>query len=468
VNGSENNSALRSPHSALVISYYFPPAGGPGVQRVLKHVKFLREFGYEPVVIAAAAEDYSGLSELRMPIDESIAADVPERIEVHRVESRQPFRLFALLHKWRIDYLRELVFVPDTAVTWIRPVVKRAKEIAAKRQIDVIYTSVKPHSVAFAGWLLKKALRKPWVLDFRDPWTQYFLATFPTRLHFRLEQCLERFFLKRADHIITITPTARENLLAWCDFLSPDKVSCITNGYDEEDFDAQTPGRGRSNGSFSLLYTGVFCGAPVPSNSRQDSLAERVWRALRNSLTFTPRHFDRLTHSPKFLLDALRELFNERPDLRGRIKLIHVGPFDEANSRYAHELGIADALETHGYVAHGEAVQLASRADAVFFCLADSPTGERNDCVPQKVYEYLGSRRPVLALAPEGDARDFLRRAGTAVVCDPRDLGAIKAGLVTLIEHRTQLRPDDEFIGSFRRRNQTAQLAGIFDRLTAK
>ena len=468
MNDSENNSALRTPHSALVISYYFPPAGGPGVQRVLKHVKFLREFGYEPVVIAAAPEDYCGPSELRMPIDESIAANVPERIEVHRVQSRQFFRLFALLRKWRLDYLRELVFVPDTAVTWIRPVVKCAREIAAKRQIDVIYTSVKPHSVAFAGWLLKRALRKPWVLDFRDPWTQYFLATFPTRLHFWLEQRLERFLLRRADHIITITPTARENLLAWCGFLSPDKVSCITNGYDEEDFDAQTISLPGTNGSLSLLYAGVFCGAPAPLNPGKGSLVERMWRGLRNSLTFTPRNFDRLTHSPKFLLDALSELFNERPDLRGRIKLIHVGPFDEAHGRYAGELGIASAFETHGYVAHDEAVQLASRADALFFCLADSPVGERNDCVPQKVYEYLGSRRPVLALAPEGDARDFLRRAGTAVVCNPRDLGAIKAGLVTLIEHSAQLRPDDEFIGSFRRRNQTAKLAGVFDRLTAK
>ncbi|MEP7274661.1 MAG: glycosyltransferase family 4 protein, partial [Acidobacteriota bacterium] len=456
------------PRSALIVSYYFPPAGGPGVQRVTKHVKFLREFGYEPIVVTVTPEDYGGPSELKMPIDYSLVADLPEGIEVHRVPSRQPFRFLGRLRRLRLDYLREFLFLPDTALSWIRPVLRTAREIAKRRTIDVIYTSVKPHSVAVTGWLLKRALGKPWVLDFRDPWTQYFLATFPSRLHFWIEQRLERFLLKRADHIITITPTARQNLLEWCPFLSPEKVSCITNGYDEEDFDAEAGRRRSPNGHFRMVYAGVFCGAPAPVGAERERLPERLWRQLRRRLAYSPRQFDRLTHSPKFLLDAIRELFEERPELRGRIKLLHIGPFDENNERYVRDLGLEEAIEAPGYVSHDEAVELVSRADALFFCLADSPSGERNDCVPQKVYEYLGSRRPVLALAPEGDARDFLSRAGTALICQPRDLPGIKAGVLALAEGSFVPAANDEFIRTFRRKDLTRKLATIFDRLTTE
>jgi glycosyltransferase involved in cell wall biosynthesis len=449
--------------TALVISYYFPPAGGPGVQRVAKHVKFLREFGWEPVELAAEGQDYTGHSELRMPRDESLAREVPAGIEVHRVGSRQPFRLFRWLTRRRLDYLRELICVPDSALTWIAPVVARARRIAQRREIDLIYTSVKPHSTAVAGWLVKRALGRPWVLDFRDPWTQYFLATFPTRFHYWLEQRLERFLLRRADHVITISPTARENLLEWCDFLAPERVSCITNGYDEEDFDAAAAARDDHASAFTLVYTGVFCGAPAVNGAAHP--LERAWRGLRRRLAYTPRSFDRLTHSPKYLLDALRELFQERPELRGKLRLLHVGPFDEANERYVRQLGIEGAVESRGYVGHDEAVRILRSADALFFCLADSPSGERNDCVPQKVYEYLGSRRPILALVPAGDARDFLSRAGTAVLCAPRDLGEIKAGLLHLIDGAGGLQPNAPFIERFKRRTLTAQLAEIFDRV---
>jgi len=453
--------------NVLFISYYFPPAGGAGAQYPTKHVKYLREFGYHPIVLTVRAEDYLGHSEFKMPLDESRVADVAAGTEVHRVGSRQPFRLFAWLTRWRLDFLRELCFIPDTAVTWILPAIIKAWRLARRTKIDLIYTHVRPNSTAIIGWALKRMLGKPWVLDFRDPWTQYFLATYPTGWHYKFEQALERFLLRRADHVITVTPTARKNLLAWCDFLPEDRVSCITMGYDAEDFaeaDDFPPEQSVSEkgDAYTLVYSGVFCGAPANGNGYGHGI-ERGWRDLRQRLAYRPRHFDRVTHSPKFLLDALKELLDERPDLRGRVKLVQVGPHDEAHRRYAHELGLAEAVELRGYVQHGEAVRLLKQADALFFCLADSPAGERNDCVPQKVYQYLGSRRPVLALAPEGDARDFLERARTAVLCSPRDVPAIKGALLSLIEGTAPLLPDEEFIRSFECRTLTAHLARIFD-----
>ncbi len=451
--------------NVLLLTYYFPPAGGPGVQRVLKHVKYLREFGYNPIVLTAAPEDYSGHSELSMVTDESLGADIPADTEIHRVPSRQPFRLMRLLNRMRLDYLRDLFLVPDSAITWIIPALRRARRIAREQQIDLIYTSVKPHSVAITGWLLKRALKKPWILDFRDPWTQYFLARFPTKVHYRFEQLLERFLLRRADHVITITPTARANLMAWCPFLREDRLTFITNGYDAGDFGVADNVPKKAGSAFTLAYSGVFCGDPVTVSNNRGGVAARLWRGLRNSLSYRPRSFDNRTHSPKYLLDAMRELLSERPDLRGKIKLVHVGPYNQANEQYVRDLGIRDAIDARGYVPHSEAVRLQKQSDALFFCLADSPSNsERNDCVPQKVYEYLGSRRPVLALAPEGDAKDFFKQAGTAVICAPRDVVAIKKALIDFIEGRIQTICDETFIQSFERRKMTEKLANVFDR----
>jgi glycosyltransferase involved in cell wall biosynthesis len=451
--------------NVLFITYYFPPAGGPGVQRVSKHVKYLQEFGYTPIVLTASPEDYSGRSELGMVTDESLRADIPEGTEVYRIPSRQPFRLFRLLHKLRFEYLRELFFIPDSAITWIIPVLRRARRIAREQRIDLIYTSVKPHSVAIIGWLLKRILKKPWIIDFRDPWTQYFLARFPTKAHYRIEQLLERFLLRRADHVITITPTARKNLMTWCKFLKEDQLSYITNGFDPEDFNRHSKILKKDGDPFTLAYSGVFCGTPETTLDKRRSTIERLWRGLRTSLSYAPRGFDHLTHSPKFLLDAIRELLLERPELKGRIQLVHVGPYDEANERYVQDLGIREVIDARGYVPHSEAVGTLERSDALFFCLADSPLhADRNDCVPQKVYEYLGSRQPVLALAPEGDAKDFLKQAGTAVICSPRDVPAIKSALIDFIEGKVRESCNEEFIRSFERRRMTEKLAQIFDR----
>jgi glycosyltransferase involved in cell wall biosynthesis len=448
--------------NVLVISYYFPPAGGPGVQRVGKHVKYLREWGYNPIVITATPDDYTRCSGLSMPLDESLARDIPAGTEVHRVPSHQPFRVFELLRRLRLEYLREFFFIPDSALTWIIPVILEARRIARAKPIDLIYTSVKPHSVAITGWVLRHLLARPWIIDFRDPWTQYFLATFPTRLHYGIERLLESTLLRQADHVITITPTARENLLQWCTFLAPDKVSCVANGYDEEDFVRQRIDHA-GNGVFTFVYAGVFCGGPSIKNAGSHYPLQSSWRWLRNHLAYAPRHFDRMAHSPKFFLDALKALFKERPDLRGRIRLTHAGPFSEENERYAKELGLETVIDARGYQPHAEALRCLEQGDAAFLCLADSPTGERNDCVPQKVYEYLGTRKPVLALLPYGDARDILERAGTALVCSPRDVEAIKRSLLALVENRWHTQPNERFIAGFQRQQLTARLAGIFD-----
>jgi glycosyltransferase involved in cell wall biosynthesis len=450
--------------NALLVTYYFPPAGGPGIQYPAKHAKFLRSCGYNPIVLTVAPEDYPRHSGLETPMDPSRGEDLPLDVEIHRTRSHQPFRFFRWLARHHLDLVREFLFIPDAAISWTFAACRRAHQIARYRNIDLIYTVVPPYSTAWIGRILQRTLRRPWVLDLRDPWTGYFLAGFPTKLHYWIESAMERSCMKRADHVIMPTPTSRENLLERHPFLAQDRVTCLPMGYDADDFSGPAPAGGEGL-KIDLVYSGVFCGAPEIRSTQAEKTAVRVFRRLCWFFSFAPRAFDRTAHSPKFLLDALRDLFAERPDLAGKIRFIHLGPASRESQDYARKNGLGDVMETRGYVSHAEAIRAIQQAQVLFFCLADSPRGDRNDCVPQKVYQYMAARRPILALCPPGDARDILERSGAAVICNPRDLEAVKAAVLSLAEGTREVRPDPAYVQSFECRALTARLGRIFDRM---
>lgn len=454
--------------NVLVVTYFFPPAGGPAVQRVLQHVRSLRSHGYNPIVLTVPPEEYEQPgSAWRCSMDPRLLADVPADIEVHRVASRQRFGLFRLLAKLRLEYLRDLFFIPDTVKRWIQPAIRHAIQINRESPLEAVYVSVRPHSAAFIGARLKKCLGIPWVLDFRDPWTQYFLARFPTWFHYRIEQWMERSMLRQADHVITITPTARVNLLCWCAFLRPEGVTCITNGFAPEEFQPHS-GPPTDDGVFRILYSGNFCGGTEEKPPKAGNFVEWLWRGIRRTLEYSPRDFDRVAHSPRFLLDAMKALFEEEPSLRSKLRFVHIGPSNSDHLAYVRKLGLEDNVEFCGFVPHAEAVRRMAAADALFFCLADSPTGERNDCIPQKAFEYIASRRPVLALAPPGDADDLFVESGMAEVCPPRDIPAIVEAIRRLMSRANAMQPDEEFLARFDRRNLTKQLALILNTLTSQ
>jgi glycosyltransferase involved in cell wall biosynthesis len=438
------------------------------VQRVLQHVRNLRAHGYNPIVLTVPSEEYNNpCSAWRCSVDPQLLADLPSGLEIHRVSSRQPYGLFGLLRRSRLDYLRDLLFVPDAAIRWVQPAVRCALQIARQQPIDAVYVSVRPHSAAFIGARLNKLLGTPWTLDFRDPWTQYFLARFPTWWHYRVEQSLEQSLVRQADHVVTITPTARANLLQWCEFLEPERVSCITNGFADSEFTAK-PRPPHHDGVFRILYSGNFCGGPEDSPPPSRNVFERIWRGIRQRLEYTPRQFDRVAHSPRFLLDAMKALFEEEPSLRAKLRFVHIGPSGPAHMAYVRKLGLEHNVEFCGFVPHAEAVQRIAEADALFFCLADSPTGERNDCIPQKAFEYIAARRPVLALTPPGDAHDLFVESGMAEVCPPRDIPAIVSALRRLMQSADRMRPNEAFRSRFDRRSLTKQLAAILDGLTSR
>jgi len=216
---------------ALFISYFFPPAGGAGVQRTARFAKYLPDFGYEPIVLAPEARTFQE-DPLSLGVDFSFLEELPRKLRIYRVPPCQPFALLRLLKKLKLLWIFSFFVRPDEKLTWSLAAIATGLKVARREKIDLIYQNLGPWSTSPVGYVLKSILRKPLVYDIRDPWTQWAMGVWPTRLHFHVERKLEGLILQKADAINTLGRTYRSELLSIHPHLRPDKVHVIENGYD--------------------------------------------------------------------------------------------------------------------------------------------------------------------------------------------------------------------------------------------
>ncbi|NNF56887.1 MAG: glycosyltransferase family 4 protein [Rhodothermaceae bacterium] len=429
----------------LVISYYFPPSGGPGVQRVLKTVKYLRDFGYEPTVLTVADGAYP-------QHDASLEADVPDGVEVHRTRALDPFRIYGRLtgrsrteavtvgsvqqekgllgHLGR--WLRANVFLPDARVGWVPYAIREARRLHDAQPFDVILTSGPPHSSHLIGRALKRQRALPWVADFRDPWTginfyHELPMSAPAR---RLDRRLEHSVLREADHITTVSPSWAR-LLAEQGERATDAVTVVHNGYDEADIDADVQWETVPNAEhFTLTYVGSLYGSRNPMT---------LWAAL-SALRST---------------GALERL---------RIRL--VGTMDETVQQALAQRGLDAVTEAVPYVPHAEAITLMAKATLLL--LVVEPFANAAGMITGKLYEYLATGRPVLALGePEGDAARLLEETGGGQVVARDDAEAMAAVLREHYDAWAAGQPcpgaSAEAVVPYTRRAQTGRLAAVLD-----
>ena len=236
----------------LIITYYWPPAGGPGVQRWVKFVKYLRDFGIEPIIYTPENPTYPIL-------DPHIAADIPEDLTLLKTKIFEPYALASLFSKEKTQkisagiiptkkpslldklllWIRGNLFIPDARVLWVRPSVKYLSEYLTEHPIDTIITTAPPHSLHLIGLRLKEkfpSLR--WIADFRDPWTTigYHSQLRLTKRSARKHLVMERTVLQTADTLIVTSPSTQREFQA----KTSRPIEVITNGYDD-DFPTQTP-----------------------------------------------------------------------------------------------------------------------------------------------------------------------------------------------------------------------------------
>jgi glycosyltransferase involved in cell wall biosynthesis len=445
----------------LVLAYRFPPQGGGGVQRTLKFVRYIRGFGWQPVVHT-----------VRNPFwpfrDEALQEEIPADVQVYRTRTFEFERLERTLGSLLGNstngttpgttparplesapkrstrggklaslqrFVHQRVLMPDPQIAWLPWAFLKTLYIARKENIDLIYSSSPPNSSQVLGLWLKRFLKKPWVVDFRDPWTdgvrrKQVYAANPSRR--RREESWERAVAEKADYFIVTTEKNQEQFLAKYPFLAP-KLTTLTNGFDPEDFAHIRPGRRfLSDGYFHLTLTGNV---------------ETMFDA-------TP------------FFRAVRAFLAQEPDARTHFRINFVGTKRGKYDQTIHELQLDAIVNYIGYVPHSESVQYLADSDVLFLC--QIPEYESAVVkLPGKLFEYLYMKKPILALTLPGVTTSILDRTGLGVVAHPNDEHAITRALGELYRQwRTtewRFSPNQAAITAFDRVRLAERLARIFD-----
>jgi glycosyltransferase involved in cell wall biosynthesis len=443
----------------LVIAYYFPPLGGVGVQRTLKYVRYLPLGGWQPIVITPARPAYT----VR---DATLLDELPPDLQVERTGSFEPARLpnavaaflsrrrpapagaaadatvgpagaslpAKLLSKGMVVWNRVwgLLLFPDSAVGWIGPAARRGLAVHKVAPVDAIYSTSAPISCHLIASRIAARTGLPWIADFRDPWIGNAFATPPRGPHAFQQRRIERKIVAGADMVIFATQGLME---AYAERYpgAAERMRVIPNGYDRADFPA--PGGAAGDGDragdrrFRLVYTGSFYGE----------------REL------------------EIFLQGLEILVGRRPEMKDRLEVEFVGWLSFHNrgvaASYARPGRLGSMLRFSGFMPHAEAMRKAAMSDALLQIIADDP--RKGEVQGGKLMEYLGHDRQILAIVPEGVAREVLRELDWGIVADPTPEGVASGVERLLAAPPPTHRADPE--GRYDRANLAVRLARCLD-----
>jgi glycosyltransferase involved in cell wall biosynthesis len=425
----------------LFLSYYFPPIGGAGVQRSVKFVRHLPGFGWQPVVVTGPGSEAGRWA----PPDESLVADAPPNLDVRRLTDPVPPETTGA---WRRAERLARVTTPF-ARWWIDGAVEVARQV---EDVDVIYASMSPFETAVAARRLARTFGKPWVADLRDPWALDEISVFPTALHRRAELRRMSSLLSTAAAVIMNTEEAARAART-LPGLARTPVSAIPNGWDASDFAGPAPPQNAR--TLSIVHTGYLHTA-LGRAYRRSARVRAILGGAETGIDFLPR-------SHVYLLRALDRVIGGHPAARERIELHLAGVLSSEDEREIERFPHPGMVRTHGYIPHSESVRLVRSAGLLFFPMHDLPVGKRARIVPGKAYEYLASRRPILAAVPDGDARDLMTASERAYVCRPMDVACMAAAIERELDRPEAERAvparRDERLAQYERRELTRRLA---------
>lgn len=381
----------------LLVAYYFPPMGLSGVVRVSKFAKYLQSYGWDVTVLTVEKVGYyahddellnevleSGVEVVRTRTLDPLGVVGRRRREVKRPGDRTGSLLRGLTHTF---------LQPDNKIGWKRYAVAAGMSLLEERRYDAILASAPPFTCFLIARELSRLSGVPFVVDYRDPWLDNKGYFYLTPFHRRYAAGLEKEILKNAESVVVVNRRIKESLLARWPFLTHETVHILPSGFDPVDMQGAEPGRVAGE-KMRFLFSGIF-----PPNLK-----------------------------PTPFFNALAKIFAARPELRDRIELVFLGSFRESYRKLAQKTGVKSSIITPGYVPHREVMDWLLSAD-VLWLMIDDPR-----LTPGKIYEYMGTRRPILALAGEGIVRTILDTYGAAVYVRPDDVEGIADAVESLYE----------------------------------
>ena len=428
----------------LIITYYWPPSGGAGVQRWLKFAKYLPQYGWEPIIFTPENPEFAIQ-------DQSLAKDIAPNTEVIKTKIWEPYEIYkvltgkkgqkvnmsfagkskkeGLIHKVALT-LRGNLLIPDPRCFWVNPSIKYLLNYLKSNPVDAIITTGPPHSMHRIGLGLHRKTNLPWIADFRDPWTnidfykELNLTWLADKIHRRMEQQI----ISEADCIVSVTPT-------WCAELAekkPKKIVLVHNGYDESDVSKKIE---LLDTKFSLVHIGSI-------------------NAARN---------------PKVLWKALSELVAENQELRNKLSIKLVGNVEEIVYDDINQYHLNDYVESIGYLSHQEAIEFQQKSQMLLLLINNTPNA--NGILTGKLYEYMASNRPILAIGPtKSDIARLLTETGAGSIVDFDDVSGMKITLFNLFElYKTgKLNSSANGYEQYSRRAQCGVMAEILNDITRR
>lgn len=424
----------------LIITYYWPPAGGPGVQRWLKFVKYFREFGVEPIVYVPENPNYP-------LVDDSFVSDIPSDIEIIKFPIKEPYGLAKLFSKKKTKqissgiisakktsiieklmlYVRGNFFIPDARIGWVKPSVKFLSDYISKNSIDAIITTGPPHSLHLIGLELKRQINLKWIADFRDPWTtiHYHKSLRLNSNSQRKHKELESLVLNTADRIVVTSFTTKKEF----EQIARTPIEVITNGYD---FVPEV--NKRIDEYFSISHIGSL-------------LSER---------------------NPEILWSVLKSISEENISFRNDLKLKFAGAVSDEVKESLQENNLLSNTIFKGYVSHNEAIELQTSSQVLLLVEIDSD--ETRAIIPGKLFEYLVAKRPIIALGPKGsDIQNIIKETNSGEFFDYSKKNELKT---KILAYYHAYKNGDLFvipheINQYSRRELTKKMAGVIDKLTS-
>ncbi|MDP4240825.1 MAG: glycosyltransferase [Bacteroidota bacterium] len=423
----------------LIITYYWPPSGGAGVQRWLKFAKYLPQYGWEPIIYTPENPDFA-------IEDQSLQKDISNDLHVIKRKIWEPYELYktligkkgqkvnvsfaelggkqSVIHKLALS-VRGNLLIPDPRCFWIKPSVSFLKDYLKDHPVDAIVSTGPPHSMHIIGLKLHRHTNIPWIADFRDPWTnidfyrELNLSWLADKIHHKKEKQV----LSEANRVVSVTPT-------WCRELS-EKAGCtvnlVHNGYDEEDIIRISD---PIDTNFSIVHIGSI-------------------NAARN---------------PKVLWVALNELLQEQPELKRYLKIKLVGNVEPVVFSDIDRYHLNDYIERIGYLSHKEAITFQQTSQLLLLLINNTPNA--NGILTGKLYEYMASARPILAIGPVvSDIATLLAETNAGTVVDFYDVAGMKSAILDLFERYKQGKLNSEASGyqQYSRRAQCGVMAQLLD-----
>ena len=435
---------MTSKKRVLIITYYWPPSGGIGVLRCLKISKYLREFGWEPVIYTAEGATYptEDLTNFKDILEgtEIIKGKIWEPYSIYKFITRKPKtanvnnvfytkeKKASWAHKFSV-WIRSNFFIPDARCMWIKPSVKKLKKYLEENPVDAIFSNGPPHSNTRIATLLKKETGIPWLADFQDPWTQidYYqllsLTKFGDRKHRRMEQ--EAF--KYADEITIVSPSWKKDL----EDIGAHNVSVIPWGYDPEDYKAL---KTKVSDKFIISHLGIL-------------------------------GFDR---NPEILLTAIKALVDSSDKYKNTIEVQLAGQVDYSVKESIEKNKLNENVKYLGNLTRSDALQLMKDSSLLLLLLNKQSNAKGR--IPGKIFEYLAVKRPTLCLGMTvSDSADIIRNAKAGWAYEYEDynniIDLLKSEVDKFITNKNTQDLDSD-IEQFSIVTQTEKIAALLDSIS--